>query len=83
MGTKWHREPVILGISFRAELVGRPKGEELWPGSTKDPTMIPEFARFHSEEQIEAAARKVLKGKPVEWFLERIDIIEIIEEEDK
>lgn len=82
MGTKWHREDVYIGIRFRAEVVGKPKGEEWWPGATKDPMTAPGFGRCHSDEQINAAARKVLEGKPVEWFLERIIEIEEIEEDE-
>jgi|TARA_Y100000310_G_scaffold338657_1_gene428971 hypothetical protein len=80
---KWHREVVTLGIEFDAEVVGLPRGEELWPGSSRDEDFKSGFGRYHSVGQIEKAARKALKKKPMEWLLERITLVEYKDEEEE
>ena len=53
MGTKWNRQKIKVCIELEAEVVGKPKGQELWPGSAKKGGgFLPGFGRNHSSDQI-------------------------------
>ena len=83
MGTKWNRQKIKVCIELEAEVVGKPKGQELWPGSAKKGGgFLPGFGRNHSSDQILKAVRKVIEENPVEWLLERVCIAEYVAMED-